>query len=306
MVEAEHRQHAVVELTIRDLNERNYIGMKRLLAQALNLLAQALNQLRRPESPPNPYPQLSELASRYRDGTGVERGLTQYEYRVFSQNGEDGVICELLRRLQVETAFFVEFGIGDGLQCNCLFLAEVLGWHGLWLEASEAARSAAERWRDRKGIAVAQRFVTPDNVNKLFQEHVVPDEPALVSIDIDGNDYYVWEALESRPLLLVIEYNSSLPTDPATRLVQVYSEGGGPWGQTDYFGASLGALEALGRRKGYRLVYTDLTGVNAFFARQDLPGVLDMAEVAPRRATNYYFSGRGWPPDSHARRFRRV
>jgi len=103
--------------------------------------------------------------------------------------------------------------------------------------------------------------VTPENIESVFGEAGVPPEPDLLSIDVDGPDYWIREALEAyRPRVLVIEYNSGLP--PGRQLVQprTYAE---PWDGTNYFGASLDALCALGERKGYRLVHTDQAAVDA-------------------------------------------
>ena len=125
----------------------------------------------------------------------------------------------------------------------------------------------------------------------------------MLSIDVDGQDYWIWEAIESfRPRVLVIEYNSSL--DPRQRLVQP-DEPGHSWDGSEYYGASLGALQALGDRKGYRLVHTELSGVNAFFVRADLAGHAfpDPAEVAVRGTPNYYQRGVRHPSAKPGRRY---
>jgi hypothetical protein len=246
------------------------------------------------------YASLATLAARY-DGpvAALSGDLTRYELRVFSQNGEDGVICELLRRTGIGTEHFVEFGAEAGAEGNCVFLAEVLAWHGLFIEASDQYEALERRWAGRPRVGVARALVTPENVEAIFREHGVPEAPDLVSIDIDGNDYWVWEAMSSRPRIVVVEYNGNLDTGPEVRLVQPYSEDS--WDKTDFFGASLGALESLGRRKGYRLVHTDLAGVNAFFVREELAGELPSGDLVPRRAANYRLGGRGHRPDPQGR-----
>ncbi len=91
-----------------------------------------------------------------------------------------------------------------------------------------------------------------------------------MSIDVDGQDYWIWEAIERyRPRVMIVEYNSAI--DPRRKLVQP-DEPDRSWDGTDRYGASLGALQAWPRRKGYRLVHTDLSAVNAFFVRGDLAG----------------------------------
>ena len=110
--------------------------------------------------------------------------------------------------------------------------------------------------------------VTPDNVEELFVQAGVPPEPDVLSIDVDGQDYWIWEAIEAcRPRVVVIEYNAVLP--PGRQLVQPLGFVD-RWDGTDYFGASLDAVCALAERKRYRLVHTDLGAINAFFVRSDL------------------------------------
>src|SRR5215208_5943917 len=197
-------------------------------------------------------------------------GLTPYELRVFSQNGEDGVIAEILRRAGTQHRWFVEFGASTGVENNCALLADAFGWSGLFMEGGSWEFARLERkYRTNGRVGTKQALVAPDNVEALFREAGVPEDFDVFSIDIDGADYYVWEALQAfRPRVVVIEYNSAL--DPQRRLVQPPETGA--WDRTDYYGASLGALRALGATKGYRLVHTDLTGTNAFFIRDDLPG----------------------------------
>jgi hypothetical protein len=223
--------------------------------------------------------------------------LTRFEYSVFSQNGEDGIICELLTRTGEGSRSFVEFGIETGVEGNCVFLAEVRGWTGLFMEGDKNDSEAlSRRWRGRPLIQTRRAMVRPDNINALLDEAGIPQEPTIVSIDIDGNDYYVWQALERRPRIVIVEYNSALPLDRGEGLVQPYSDAG--WGGTEFFGASLGALEKVGAEKGYSLVHTDLIGVNAFFVREDLADALPTGDSVPRRSVNFSFAGDGHRADA--------
>lgn len=245
---------------------------------------------------------LGELARR---GSGpalaAGRDLTAYELRVFSQNGEDGVLAEIVRRSGAPGQSFVEFGAADGVQNNCAYLADVLGWSGLLMDGGDAEIAGlAHRYAANDRVATAQAIVTPANVEELFARHGVPVEPDIVSIDVDGSDYWIWEALTRyRPRVVVIEYNGALP--PGRRLVQPRDA---PfWDQTDFYGASLEALERLGREKGYRLVHTELTGNNAFFVRDDLPGEYPVPAEVPRRRTNFWLRGDRHLPDPRGRAY---
>ncbi len=238
------------------------------------------------------YAAIGELAARHpAPEPGQAEDLTRYEYRVFSQNGEDGVLAELLRRLATAPRHFVEFGIGPGAEGNAVFLADVMGWAGCFIEPDPAGYADLERkYRPVERVETLQAAVTAENVEELFGRAGVPDEPGVVSIDVDGNDYWLWKALERyRPQVVVIEYNSSL--DPHRQLVQPYDP---EWRNSgkDFFGASLGALRALGESKGYRLVHTELAGVNAFFVRADLEARLPASGQVPARPPNFDLAGR--------------
>ncbi len=221
------------------------------------------------------------------EATGIEGRwtITEFELRCFSQHGEDGVIAELLARVGIAARFFIEFGVETGREGNCVFLADVLGWEGLFIEPDEGAYPGlAAKYATAEGIRTVNAAVTPDNVEELFAQASVPLEPDVLSIDVDGEDYWIWEAIEAyRPRVVVIEYNAVLP--PGRQLVQPL---GHPeaWDGTDYFGASLDALTALADRKGYRLAHTDLAAINAFFVRNDLAGEAAPARTRWRAGTN--------------------
>lgn len=243
------------------------------------------------------FQNLSELSRRY----DTAAGLAPHEFRVFSQNGEDGIIAEIIRRVgPTFPKTFVEFGAGNGLAGNTLFLADVLGWSGLYIEAAEDDFAAiARKYQSTAGVTTCRSFVYPDNINQLVEAAGLHADAGVFSIDVDGNDYYIWRALKSRPLLIIIEYNGALPLDDV--MVQPFSDE--PWDGTDYYGASLGALTALGTELGYTLVYTDLTGTNAFFVRDDLIGAFADVLPAPRRIVNHELLGLSHPRDSRARRY---
>jgi hypothetical protein len=235
------------------------------------------------------YSALASLATRH---GYVGASLSAAELRVFSQNGEDGVLAEIFAQIGVGDRFFVEFGVEDGVECNSRFLAEVRGWSGVYFEADSGAyESLATRLANRQDIQTVHAPVTPENVNELFGAAGVPRSFDLLSIDIDGQDYWVWEALRGfEPRVVVVEYNAGLPA--TERLVE--EKGRTKWQKTDYFGASLGALVALGSDKGYRLVHTELAGVNAFFIRNDL--ARDLAWEPLNRGLNYDLRGRRHTP----------
>jgi hypothetical protein len=220
--------------------------------------------------------------------------LTAFELGVYSQNGEDGVLAEIFRRLGPGRREFVEFGVGRGVEGNSVALADVFGWSGLFMEGDDtAARSLAWKYRDNDRVRTARAMVTAENVEELFAANGVSPEPDLMSIDVDGNDLWIWKAMtRTRARVVVIEYNAHL--DQSRPLVIPYDPDW-VWGGTDWFGASLAALELVGAERGYRLVHTELAGANAFFVRDDYADRLDDIRSVPRRSQNYDGHGYGLP-----------
>lgn len=174
--------------------------------------------------------------------------------RVYSQSGEDGIIEEIFKNIGVTNRRYVEFGAGDGVcLSNTRYLLR-LGWSGsLWDIEPKHPR-------------VAREEITAENINAIFEKYKVPQDLDLLSIDIDGNDYWVWKALTWRPRVVVIEINPSIPL--GQRLAIKYDPNI-RFAKTDYYGASLSALRALGVEKGYSLVYV-IRSLNAFFVRSDI------------------------------------
>ncbi len=199
--------------------------------------------------------------------------LERFGFKVFSQNDEDGVIQEIFRRIGTANKAFFEFGAGNCLESNCAYLA-LQGWSGAWVDGNlsyvQQGREFFNQQVQELKVTITQAMITVENINQVAKGMKLPDEIDLLSIDIDGNDYYVWEALTVlRPRVVVIEYNASFP--PPAKLVQAHDPER-TWNGTSYFGASLKALTEMAGSKRYTLVGTNLPGVNAFFVRTDLVG----------------------------------
>lgn len=211
--------------------------------------------------------------------------LERHGLKVYSQYDEDGIIQEIFNRIGLQSRRFVEFGAGDGLENNTLKLL-LEGWNGLWLEGSENFVSEVNRkFRDvisEGRLQAKAAFIDRDNINSLIEPYF-KGEIDLLSIDIDGNDIYVFDAINVvTPRVIVIEYNGKFP--PPMNLAQRYNPGH-TWDKSDYGGASLEAIAKVASRKGYCLVGCGIVGLNAFFVRSDL--VEDKFE-APFTAENHY------------------
>ncbi len=224
---------------------------------------------------------VSTLLDRRPELSGPGR-LAPFEQRVFSQNGEDGVIAEIFRRIGTTNQAFVEFGCGNGIENNTLYLLH-RDWTGLWIDGDrrliDTIRGSHRHLLERGALRVVASLVTAENIESIFAANDVAAEPDLLSIDIDGNDYWVWQAIETyRPRVVVVEYNALWPAD--ARWVQAYAPRQA-WDGTSHHGASLASLAALGEKKGYRLVHCTLAGVNAFFVRDDLAADHFAADASP-------------------------
>ena len=255
------------------------------------------------------YLSLAELSRRHAQITGQPGeapdplGLTAYELRTFSQNGEDGVIAEILRRIGAPGRFFVEFGVESGLEGNSVYLADVAGWQGLFMEADDGCFTQLQRkYIAQDRVQTVKAMVTPENIEGLLEAAGVPLEPDVLSIDVDGQDYWIWEAITHfRPRLLMVEYNAAI--DVRRRLVQPRGVSG--WDRTAYYGASLASLRELGERKDYRLVHTELSAINAFFVREDLAGDAfpEASEVPVRAVPNFFGRGHHHRPPRAGRQY---
>jgi len=228
--------------------------------------------------------------------------LTACELGILSQNGEDGVLQALLEQIGSQTRYFVELGAGRGEQSTCALLANCLRWSGLFIESDAEAYSALEsKYRPNSRVATRNASVTPGNVEAIFTAVGVPATFDVMSIDIDGNDYWVWQAIEAfAARVVVVEYNANLALEAS---VVMPTDDRHTWDETDYFGASLGALRALGAEKGYELVHTDSTGVNAFFVRQTEARSVVPRDGVPLHGPNYLGSGLRHPRDPTGRPF---
>jgi hypothetical protein len=218
--------------------------------------------------------------------------LRGFAWKVYSQNGEDGIIREIFRRIGTTNQFFVEFGVESGVQCNTRYLAEMLGWSGVYFEPAQAHfTSLRQMWQGNPGVRTFQEAISAANFESQLDRAGVPTEFDLLVIDIDSNDYWVWKSLQRwTPRVVVIEYNAF--HDPPQKWV-MKEDPNYSWNQTTYFGASFTSLYLLGRQKGYRLVGTDPMGVNMFFVREDC-----MNEHFIDPALHYFFQPFGYrrPP----------
>ena len=210
----------------------------------------------------------------------------QAEFRVFSQWGEDGIIQYLLHHVSIDRPIFVEFGVENYTESNTRFLLTNNQWSGLVIDGG--AENIDYIRRDQiywaSNLKAEHAFITRENINELLSKNGIIGDIGLLSVDIDGNDYWVWQAINIiSPRIVICEYNSlfgptaevTTPYDAAfTREAAHFSK--------IYYGASISGLTSLASAKGYSLVAGNQAGNNVFFVRNQL--LSGMRVLTPREA----------------------
>ncbi len=215
-------------------------------------------------------------------------------FRVFSQNDEDGILLCIFSLIGTKNRLFAEIGAGDGMENNTANLAIHHGWHGLQVDNNPANANRARRFYSKiKDTTtyppqILQIFITSENINRVLEQQGFRGEIDLFSIDIDGTDYWIWEALETvSPRVVVVETPTIWGPDNAKTVPNEPDFVRGSKGRPkDFYGASLLAFVRLGQRKGYHLVGVSKYGTNAFFVRDDLRH-LALPEISPQNCFSH-------------------
>jgi hypothetical protein len=206
------------------------------------------------------------------------RSFREAEFKVFSQFGDDGIIQYLIARLDIppELSTFVEFGVQDYSESNTRFLLMNDNWRGLVMDGDkqsiESIKARDMYWRH--DLSALCQWIDRDNINSILEQSGFAGNIGILSIDIDGNDYWVWQRIEAvRPIVVIAEYNSvfgaqraiTVPYDPAFNRTKAHYS-------NLYWGASLAALAHVGRSKGYAFIGSNLAGNNAYFVHESYLG----------------------------------
>jgi hypothetical protein len=199
--------------------------------------------------------------------------LFDVELKVFSQMGEDGIIQYLVSNIEISSKRFIEFGVEDYSESNTRFLLMNNNWEGLIMDGSEEnmKKVYSNDYAWKHSLIAKQAFVTKENINHLLSENGFTGNIGLLSIDIDGNDYWIWDAITVvEPDIIICEYNSvfgsrrsiTIPYKNNFYLLNHHYS-------NLYFGASLKALCHLANKKGYVFVGSNSAGSNAFFVKKE-------------------------------------
>ncbi|MFH1442331.1 MAG: hypothetical protein ABIH18_09885 [Candidatus Omnitrophota bacterium] len=225
---------------------------------------------------------LGKLLAERNKGINEFTSLKEFEFKAFSQWGEDGIIQYLIRQIEIPNKIFIEFGVEDYTEASTRFLLTNDNWSGLVMDSSKSnidfIKSDDIYWRyDLKAVC---SFITKDSINQLIRQNIKEKEAGLLVIDIDGNDYWIWKAIDAvNPRIVVCEYNGIFGCEHFITIPYEEKFNRNKKHYSDlYWGASLPALCLLAQEKGYVFVGCNSNGNNAFFIRKD---------VCPLPAVNY-------------------
>jgi len=201
------------------------------------------------------------------------KSLHETEFKVFSQWGDDGIIQYLINYLDIDNKTFVEFGVENYLEANTRFLLINDNWSGLVMDGSEinVAKIKKDEIYWKHDLIAKSAFITKDNINQLIEEEGIKGQIGLLHIDIDGNDYWVWKALEVvHPIIMIVEYNSKFGYE---RAITIPYKEDFVWTNAHYsnlyFGVSILALCDLAEEKGYSFIGSNSAGNNAYFVKNE-------------------------------------
>ncbi len=203
---------------------------------------------------------------------GIVENIQDVEFKVFSQFGDDGIIQYLINNIDISTYKFVEFGVGNYRESNTRFLLMNNNWEGIVFDCDsnyiKQLKSETIYWQHN--LLAVHAFINKDNINSLLASNGFTGDIGILHIDIDGNDYWVWEAIDViDPIIVIVEYNSIFGCNYAITIPyqENFSRTSSHYSNL-YFGASLKAFYLLAKNKGYEFVGSNNAGNNAYFIKK--------------------------------------
>lgn len=200
------------------------------------------------------------------------RRLEHFGFKMYSQSDEDGILEEIFKRIGIKSKIFVDFGAETGEENNSRYLLEQ-GWTGLWIESlpeyAQTIRNNQQKAINEGRLKFIEAIVTAENINSLIATAGITGEVDFLSVDIDSNDYYVYDAISViQPRVVCLEHNHNYP--PPMEWIMPYNPNYRWVSGSNYFGASIASFDKLARSKGMVLVGCGLYSANGFYIRQDL------------------------------------
>jgi len=201
--------------------------------------------------------------------------INDYEFKIFSQFGDDGIIQYLIKNVEIKNEIFIEFGVENYLESNTRFLMMNNNWSGFVMDGSDKAMNALknQNWYWRYQLTHKAVFIDKDNINALLDGTDYANI-GLLHIDLDGNDYHILREIDLsklNPSIIIMEYNSVFGKDK--KITVPYDKNfirAKSHFSNLFWGASLPALTQAAINKGYSLVGCNLAGNNAYFVKNGL------------------------------------
>jgi len=217
--------------------------------------------------------------------------LLQYGKSIYSQSGEDGMLEKIFNTLNIQDGWFCEFGSGDGNNISNTRLLRENGWSGVLIEGDDTRFEQMcndPKISENSRVFTVSKYISceaGERIDDILEPLPIPKEFDLLSIDVDGNDLWIWNSIENyRPSVVIIEYNSQF-----TESLTIKYDKSHRFNYDSYYGATAKALIKLGQLKGYDLVgFTN--GLNLIFVDQKFSN--HFAKVQPSSIPLSY----GWPP----------
>lgn len=254
---------------------KRYISKRSFFQAILEIRAVLNNDLK------NPKLNLGQIQADLNNQKGIVKDFSEVEFQVFSQWGDDGIIQYLINKIDIPNKTFIEFGVENYKESNTRFLLINNNWTGYVIDGSEQnieyVKNDIVSWACELYAEAA--FIDSENINDLLKKPGFDPEVGILSIDIDGNDYWVWKAINCiRPVITIVEYNSLFGKNKAWT-VPYHPKFNRHDKSILYYGASLKAFATLADEKGYAFVGCNSKGNNAYFVRKDKLGLLPVKNV---------------------------
>jgi hypothetical protein len=212
--------------------------------------------------------------------------FSEIEFNVFTYHGEDGLLFNIFSRLNETPKIFVDIGVGDCVKSNCANLAVNLGWTGLFIDAEYRNIAIGKSFYAKLNATkfspphFLQKKVSPENINELLKETAIFGEIGLLSIDIDGDDYWIWKAIDTiNPIVVIIECKVEFGDK---ELITPYSKTTNNYKNATYLGASIPSFCRLAKQKGYSLVSANRSGYNLIFLKNTFLESSNISELNPQ------------------------
>jgi hypothetical protein len=231
--------------------------------------------------------------------------LSEVEFQVFSQFGDDGIIQYLIEKLPIINKTFIEFGVENYAEANTRFLLINNYWSGMVMDgdASNIAYIKKGQIYSFYDLRAIQCFITKDNINEVLKSSGFKKEIGILSIDIDGNDYWVWHAIkEFEPQIIICEYNSLFGFDEPITIPYKSEFVRGVVSPLNFYGTSLNAACLLAKERGYFFIGCNSAGNNAYFINEKLRSFCPISEKSPEEGYNLAQFSEAWDVNGEPKR----